>query len=74
MKSKSQRLSLFVPEKDKKKGESTQQPKMVPVCLLCYAMPLYLLSIEFMNDCKEKGRKKGTKNNVDSVSFDTLFI
>lgn len=63
MKSKSQRLSLFVPEKDKKKGESTQQPKMVPVCLLCYAMLCHYTcwaSNSWMI-VKKKEEKKGPK-------------
>lgn len=53
MKSKSQRLS-FGPEKNKNKttGKTKHRAAMVPLCLLCHAT--YLLSIKFMNDCRQK--------------------
>lgn len=41
---------------------------------VCNAMPFYLLNMNInMNECEKRRPKKGTKNDVDSVSFDTLI-
>lgn len=67
----------------RKRREKVDENKDQPWCrFVYYAMPccmlyavVYLLSIKFMNDCRRKERwKKGTENNVDRVSFDTLIL
>lgn len=63
------------------KPKRKRKAAMVPICLLChamlYAVCYYSILVEHQIhewSSERKRRKKGTKNIVDSVSFDTLIL